>query len=220
MVAPIRTIETVADLDEAIASLIVADPRLAEVSEIAGRPPLRRREDGFAGLAAIIISQQVSVASADAIHGRFCEALGDVSAEAVLAAGEAGLRACGLSRPKMRTFLAVAEAERAGAIDFAALRALGDDDVAERLIALKGIGPWTAEIYLLTCLGRTDVWPGGDLALQEAARLAFGLEARPSLDELREIAAPWQPWRSVAARLLWSYYGKVRNLKRETGGTV
>jgi DNA-3-methyladenine glycosylase II len=220
MAVPARTIDTEADLDAAIAALKAADPRFHPIAELAGRPPLRRRTDGFAGLAAIIVSQQVSVASADAIHRRVSETLGEVCARAVLDAGEEGLGACGLSRPKMRTFLAVAEAEAAGDIDFAALRRLEDHAVTERLVALKGIGPWSAEIYLLSCLGRTDVWPGGDLALQEAARIAFDLDERPTGDAMAVLAEPWRPWRSVAARLLWSYFGKVRNLKRETGGSV
>ena len=215
-----KNINTEADLDAAIAALIAADGRLAPVAELAGRPPLRRRADGFSGLAAIVISQQVSVASADAIHRRVTGALGEIRARTVAEAGEEVLRACGLSRPKTRTFLALAEAEESGRIDFVGLRDLADADVTEHLLALKGIGPWTAEIYLLSCLGRADVWPAGDLALQEALKLALDLDARPRAEDTHGLAEPWRPYRSVAARLLWSYYGVARDLARETGGSI
>jgi len=146
--------------------------------------------------------------------------LNNINAENVAGAGEQGLRACGLSGPKIRTFLGVAEAEITGAIDFDTLRDLDDQAVTEALVALKGIGPWTAEIYLLTCLGRRDVWPAGDLALQEAMKLALGLDARPKAADTHDLAEPWRPWRSVAARLLWSYYAHARNLSPQTGGSV
>ncbi|VAW12203.1 DNA-3-methyladenine glycosylase II [hydrothermal vent metagenome] len=215
-----QNLNTEADLDAAIAVLVAADKRLAAVARVTGRPPLRRRADGFAGLAAIIISQQVSIASAQAIHRRVSSALGDISARTALKAGEAGLRACGLSGPKIRTFLAVATAEASGQIDFGALRAQGDRNVTEHLVALKGIGPWTAEIYLLSCLGRADVWPAGDLALREAMKLALDLDIRPRAEDTHAHAEPWRPYRSVAARLLWSYYAAARNLGRETGGSL
>jgi len=215
-----QNINTVADLNVAITALIAADARLGPVAEKVGTPPLRRRDDGFSGLAAIIISQQVSVASADAIHNRLGEALGDICAQRVLSVGEEGLRVCGLSRPKIRTFLNVANAEHDGTIDFVALRALDDNDVTEKLVALKGIGPWSAEIYLLSCLGRSDVWPAGDLALQEAMKLALGLDIRPTAHDTILQAEPWRPYRSVAARLLWSYYGVARKMARETGGSI
>lgn len=214
------TIETEADLDAAIAVLGANDPRLAAVARLTGRPPLRRRPDGFAGLVAIVISQQVSIASAEAIHNRTVAALGAVGARTVLDAGEEGLRACGLSRPKIRAVLALARAEADGAVDLGGLRSLGDAEVAARLTALPGIGPWTADLYLLSCLGRADVWPGGDLALREAMRMAISLEGRPSAEQTSVHAEAWRPYRSVAARLLWSYYGRVRSLKRETGGSL
>ncbi len=215
-----QILNTEADLDAAITALVAADGRLAAVAKATGRPPLRRRGDGFGGLAAIIISQQVSVASADAILRRMTNVLVKINAQNVSGAGETGLRTCGLSGPKIRTFLAVADAEITGGINFNALRTCSDQAVTEQLTALTGIGPWTADIYLLTCLGRMDVWPAGDLALQEAMKLVLGLDARPRAADTTQLAEPWRPFRSVAARLLWSYYARARKLTRQTGGSV
>jgi DNA-3-methyladenine glycosylase II len=166
-----------------------------------GVPPLRRRADGFGTLLQAVVGQQVSTASAAAIWARM-EAAGLVVSDAVAAASEEELRAVGLSRPKMRYARGIAGA----GLDFQALRDLPDAEVLARLVALPGIGPWTAEIYALTALGRADVFPPGDLALQEAARMLYGLEARPNAAELRNMALGWSPWRAVAARLLWAWY--------------
>ena len=163
--------------------------------------PLRRREGGFHNLLGAIVSQQVSVAAADAIWRRM-EAAGMTRAEAVAGASEEELRACGLSRQKVR----YAQALAAAGIDFDALRGLPDEDVVGTLVALPGIGRWTAEIYAMFSLGRADVFAPADLALQESARILFALDARPSEKVLRAMAADWSPWRAVAARLLWAYY--------------
>ncbi|MGB7271566.1 MAG: DNA-3-methyladenine glycosylase 2 family protein, partial [Albidovulum sp.] len=149
----------------------------------------------------IIMGQQVSVASADAIWGRL-EAAGLTKAENVAAAGEDDLRACGLSRQKIRYALALAQS----GIDYDALKTAPDEAVIAALVALPGIGRWTAEVYAMFSLGRADVFAPGDLALQEAARLAFDLPARPSEKALRAMAEDWSPWRAVAARALWAYY--------------
>ncbi len=180
---------------------------------IGGPPPLRRREPGFAGLAAIIVSQQVSVASASAIYARLEARLAPVSARTVLAADDEALRACGLSTPKLRALRALARAVTEG-LDLAGLGSLDATDAHRALVAVSGIGPWTADIFLLFCLGHPDAFPAGDLALQEAARLALGLDARPDARGLEGIAERWRPWRGVAARLLWSYY---RGVKRRSG---
>jgi DNA-3-methyladenine glycosylase II len=148
-----------------------------------------------------IVSQQVSVASANAIWARL-EAAGLCDPAAMAAADEATLRAVGLSRQKARYGQALATA----GIDFAALRSAPDAEVMAVLTAVPGIGQWTAEIYAMFALGRADVFAPGDLALQEAARLLFGMEARPSERALRGMAQGWAPWRAVAARLLWAYY--------------
>ena len=194
----IRTEDCVA---EGAAWLAAREPQFALALERTGPLPLRRREDGFASLLDAIISQQVSVASAAAIWRRL-EAAGLTQAAAMAAAGEEELRACGMSRQKIRYARALAQA----GLDYAALRMAPDDAVIATLVALPGIGRWTAEIYAMFSLGRADVFAPGDLALQESARLLFGLDGRPSEQDLRRRAEDWSPWRGVAARLLWAYY--------------
>tara|TARA_R110002110_G_scaffold40880_13_gene130458 strand:- start:1454 stop:2050 length:597 start_codon:yes stop_codon:yes gene_type:complete len=181
--------------------LALAEPRFATALALTGDLPLRLRADGFAALLDAIVSQQVSVASARAIWARL-EAAGLTEASRVSAASQDDLRGCGLSRPKIRYALGVARAD----IDYAALRTLPDAAVVNTLVQLPGIGSWTAEIYAMFSLGRADVFAHGDLALQEAARRLFELSERPSEKQMRAMAAPWSPWRSVAARILWAYY--------------
>ena len=181
--------------------LAAREPQFAKALAHTGPLPLRRREDGFASLLDAIISQQVSVASAAAIWRRL-EAAGLTDAAPMALAGDEDLRACGLSRQKMRYARALAQA----GLDYAALRTAPDDAVIAALVALPGIGRWTAEIYAMFSLGRADVFAPGDLALQESARLLFGLDGRPSEKDLRARAEDWSPWRGVAARLLWAYY--------------
>lgn len=196
-----RLIETEADIAEGCAWLSAAEPRFAAALALAGPPPLRRRPEGFATLLRAICAQQLSVASADAVWRRL-EAAGATEAAAVTRLDDAALRACGLSRPKIRYARALAEAD----LDYAALSRLPEDDAVARLTAVTGVGRWTAELYLLTAVGRADVFAPGDLALQEAARALFALEARPREPALHAMAAAWSPWRAVAARLLWAYY--------------
>lgn len=200
-----RIIETEACVAEGAAFLSAADPRLARALALTGPLPLRRREDGFAALLDAIVSQQVSVAAGDAIWSRL-DAAGLTSAPEVCQADEAALRACGLSRQKIRYAKALAEAD----IAYDRLRAAPDTEVIARLTEIPGIGRWTAEIYALFSLGRADILPAGDLALQESARMLFDLPARPSERHLRDMATPWAPWRGVAARLLWAYYRVAR----------
>ncbi len=177
------------------------EPRFADALAQTGEVPLRLRDDGFAELLGAIVSQQVSTTSAQAIWGRMVQA-GLTDPVRVARATEAELRACGLSRQKIRYAAALADA----GIDYAALRDLPSEAVIARLVEVPGIGRWTAEIYAMFSLGRADVFAPGDLALQEAARLLFELDARPGDRELRAMAEAWSPWRAVAARLLWSYY--------------
>lgn len=200
-----RLIESEACVAEGLDWLVVREPRFAAALDLAGAVPLRRRPDGFGALVDAIVSQQVSVASARAIHGRL-HAAGLTGADAIAAAEEEALRACGLSRPKMRYLRALADA----GLEFGALRRLPDEEVIAALVAVPGIGRWTAEVYAMLALGRADVFAPGDLALQEAARGIFGLEARPTDKALRAMAADWSPWRGVAARLMWAYYAQVR----------
>ena len=181
--------------------LAAQEPRFAEALPLVGVLPLRREEDGFAALLRAIVGQQVSLARARAIWGRL-ENMGLTEAAVMAAASDEDLRAAGLSRQKARYGRALAQA----GIDFSALRGVPDVDVVRELVAVPGIGVWTAEIYAMFALGRADVFAPGDLALQEAARMLFRLEARPTEKALRMMAEAWSPWRSVAARILWAYY--------------
>ena len=199
-------IHTEADLERAIAGLIAADPRWRDALAAAGRPSLRRRPGGFAGLASIVVSQQLSTASAKAIWSRLESALDPFSPQIVRRARTAKLARAGLSAPKTRTLKAIASAIDRGELDLALLSGLSADEAHRRLTAIHGIGPWTADIYLLFCLGHADAWPAGDLALQEAARLLLGLRSRPSSRDMGPLAESWRPWRGAAACVLWTYY--------------
>ena len=196
-----RIIETADCVAEGAHWLARAEPRFAMALALTGPLPLRRQADGFAALLDAIVGQQVSVASADAIWRRL-EAAGFTDQARMAVASDEELRAAGLSRQKARYGRALAGA----GIDFEALRVLPDEAVMATLVAVPGIGRWTAEIYAMFALGRADVFAAGDLALQEAARLLFGLDQRPGDKALRTLAEAWSPWRAVAARALWAYY--------------
>jgi len=204
----LHSLDTEAALRRGLDALAEADPVVARMRAEAGTPPLRKRDPGFRGLAAIVVSQQLSTASAAAIRKRIEDRFPDFAPERLLAASDEDLRACGLSAPKIRTLRAVAEA--AAGLPLEATAGLPAEEIHARLVAIKGVGPWTADIYLLFCLGHADAFPAGDLALQEAARIAYGLNARPGPKELFAIAERWRPWRGVAAKLLWAYYGVVK----------
>jgi DNA-3-methyladenine glycosylase II len=206
-------IHTEADLQRGIAALIKRDPRFAAVLERTGLPPLRRREGGFAGLAQIIMGQQLSTASAAAIYGRLIAIADPFDHHAILRARKDRLLRIGLSNAKVKALKEIAKAIAAKQIDLATLADMPADVAHAALVGLHGIGPWTADLYLLACIGHADAWPAGDLALQEAARLAFGLSQRPTAKEMAALAEPWRPYRAVAARLLWSYYRVMK--KRE-----
>jgi DNA-3-methyladenine glycosylase II len=203
-------LETQADVDAGVRQLILQDPRLEAVAAVAGRTPLRRRTGGFAGLAQIITAQQLSTASAGAIWGRLTAKFDPLTPDKIRSARAATLGRIGLSGAKIRAFKAIATAIRKDGLDLDALAELPADDAHRALTALHGVGPWTADIYLLFCLGHADAWPAGDLAVQEAMRLAFHLKARPSTKEMGPLAEPWRPRRGVAALLLWSYYRAVK----------
>ncbi|ATG35712.1 putative DNA repair protein [Phaeobacter piscinae] len=196
-----RIITSDACVREGAAWLADQDPRFAAAIDLCGPLPLRRKPEGFGELLSAIVSQQVSVASANAIWGRMVEA-GLDTAPRVAAASEEDLRAVGLSRQKIR----YAHALAAAGIDFDTLRHLPDAEVIATLTQVSGIGTWTAEIYAMFSLGRADVFAHGDLALQEGARILLDLPERPKPAAMRRIAEAWSPWRSVAARVLWAYY--------------
>ena len=200
-----RIIQSLDCVAEGCAWLAAREPAFARALPLVGALPLRREPDGFAALLRAIVGQQVSVASARAIWARL-EAAGLPDVAVMAAATDDDLRAAGLSRQKARYGRALAQA----GIDFSALRDIPDKGVVATLTAVPGIGVWTAEIYAMFALGRADVFAPGDLALQEAARMLFGLETRPSDKALRAMAEAWSPWRSVAARILWAYYRVAR----------
>ena len=204
-----RLILTETDMIEGLEYLQRADPRLVPVVETAGPVGIRYRPPGFEGIARIVMGQQLSVASADAIWGRFEGLLGEATAENYLRQSEEALRAAGLSGGKIKTLNALAEAA-AGGLDLEGLAAEPAEVTTEKLTAIHGIGRWTAEIFLLFCARHADVLPAGDLALQVAAAEALALEGRPSEKKLRAISELWSPWRGVAAKLLWAYYKTMR----------
>jgi DNA-3-methyladenine glycosylase II len=196
-----RIITSDACVAEGAAYLAGIEPRFAQALHLTGALPLRLKNDGFEALLDAIVSQQISVAAAASISQRLKEAH-LISEADIRVASEDDLRGAGLSRPKVRYVKDLAQS----GLDYVALRAMPTTDVIAQLIEIKGIGTWTAEIYAMFSLGRADVFAAGDLALQEAAKVLFGLDARPSEKDFNLMAEAWAPWRAVAARLLWAYY--------------
>lgn len=181
------------------------------VAARAGPFDVRRAEGGFAGLARIVTGQQVSTASADAIWARFAALEGALDPAGYLGLSEAAIRGAGQSGGKYRTLRGVAEAIAEGRLNLAPLAALPADEAIAGLTRLKGIGPWTAEIYLMFSAGHPDIFPAGDVALQRAVQWAFGLDDKPPVRDLIATARAWSPHRSTAALLFWRYYRAVRN---------
>lgn len=205
-----RRIDTEADIAEGLEALVGLDPRLAEVVARAGDVPLRRVEPGFPALVSIIVAQQVSRASADAILGRLVRLVDPLDAAGILAAGEAAFREAGLSRPKQRTLLALSRRAVEDGLDLVGLADVEAAQAMAQLCAVPGIGPWTAQVYLLTAAGHPDVFPAGDVALQGAVGAALKLDARPGSKALSTMAESWTPWRAVAARLFWAYWREMQ----------
>ena len=200
-----RIIVSKACIAEGLNWLAQKEGKFSDAITLVGPIPIRLREDGFSRLFGAIVSQQLSVASAKAIWGRL-ESAGMISAKAIEKASDEDLRSCGLSRQKIRYVRALCAAN----VDYLALREASTEEVLETLVKISGIGVWTAEIYIMFSLGRADVFAPGDLALQEAAKILFNLEQRPTEKQLRIMAKKWSPWRAVAARLLWAYYKQVK----------
>lgn len=190
------------DIITACAALAVACPKLAVVINSSPPPPLRLREGNFIGLARIIVFQQISIAAGGAIWDKFLAVAGEITPTKIIQLSEDELRAGGLSRPKIRTLKALSDAILSGKVTNEHLET-GDNDA---LTAISGIGPWTVQVYQLSCVGDADVFPAGDLALQEALKDVFGLEARPGEKQSIDLVAHWKPYRAVGARLLWAHY--------------
>lgn len=204
-----RFIHSDEDLAWHIAQLAEAHPEFAPLAAEAGSVPIRWLDAGFKGLVFVVTGQQISIAAGRAIYNRLESALGGICPEALAAASDDVLRAAGFSAPKIRTLRALQEAALSGGLDLESLESAQSEDAIAALCAIKGVGPWTAEVYLLFAAGHPDIFPAADLALQEATRLAFALDARPAPRDLRAKSEAWSPWRSAAARLLWAYY-KIR----------
>lgn len=190
--------------------LLALDPRLIPVLARAGRVEIRRAAPGFAGMAQIVCGQQLSVASARAIWGRFAALEGATNPQGFLAIEETRIRSTGFSQAKCRTLRAVATAVLEGALDFEALALRPAAEAMARLTALPGVGPWTAGIYLMFCAGHPDIFPVGDLALRKAVGHALGMDDAPDVRDLAIIAATWSPHRATAALLFWRYYAALR----------
>ena len=211
-------IDTPEALAKGLRSLLRRDPRLRPINRLAGKwtergiaagdSGLLRRQPGFASLLRIIIEQQVSVASANAIWGRLQDKVSLVP-EDMLQVEDATFREVGFSRQKTQYARALATEIVEGRLDLEALQHMSEADATSALVRVKGIGRWTAEIYLMFVLGRPDVWPAGDLVLQYAVRDLFDLGDRPKEKEMDALSEPWRPWRSVAARLFWHSYEVV-----------
>ncbi len=186
------------------------EPVFAAILQEAGAPRFRRRRNGFPTLLHIILEQQVSIDAAAAMHRRLSGLCRPLLPEAFLALDDATLRSCGFSRQKMGYARHLAEKAAGGEFDFLRLAEADDETALARLLALKGIGRWSAEIYLIFALGRSDIWPAADLGLQVAAGERLGLGSRPAEPELRHLGEAWRPWRSVAACLFWQSYLHTR----------
>jgi len=204
-----RRIKTKIDLKEGVAALIRSCGHMARVHAFAGDPPLRRRPAEFKGLTRIIVGQQLSIASANAIWGRLYAELRPFCPESLISLPEGDLRRAGLSVAEIATLRRLATAINRGSLDLDALTQAPEEVFHAKLTALKGIGPWTTDISLF-CLARADAWSPGDLALQVAVKDMLALAARPNQALMVEIAEVWRPWRAVAARMLWSYYALRR----------
>ena len=203
-------LHTQADLEAALPLLILKDPRLKPVADKTGAFSLRRREAGFAGLCAIVCGQQLSTASAAAIRTRLFAAFDPFHHDTVRRARVDKLKRLGLSAAKIKSIREIGKAVAKGRIDLTLVGNMDADAAHTVLTALHGVGPWTADIYLLFCLGHSDAWPAGDLALQEAIRLGFGMRKRPTVKDMARLSEGWRPWRGAAAHLLWAYYKVVK----------
>jgi DNA-3-methyladenine glycosylase II len=208
-----------ADLEDAIRALLKRDPRLQPVFELAGMPALRRREPGFVGLAHIVCGQQLSTASAGAIWARLTAAFDPFHHESVGRARADRLGRLGLSAAKIKTLKNLAREIATERLNLDVLANEDADAAHHTLVSLHGIGPWTADVYLLFCLGHGDAWPAGDLAVQEAVKIGLGLKTRPTAKEMAPLAEPWRPMRGAAAHLWWSYYRAIKKREGVIAGT-
>ena len=186
------------------------DPSLIPIIKQTPSVALRRDQQGFQGLARIIIGQHVSTASAAAIHARFITEISPITPQNYLIASQDTLTKIGLTKAKQSTLTILSTAIMEKTLDLDTINQLPEQEAIAQLTSLKGIGPWTAEVYLLFCAGHPDIFAAGDLAIREAVRQAFNMAMRPPEKELRSIALKWSPLRGIASRLFWSYYAVIK----------
>jgi DNA-3-methyladenine glycosylase II len=211
LIEPSPRLDSAAAVASHIEELVRIDPRIAAVRDFAGEVQPRITPPGFYGIAKVICGQQLSVSSAAAIWARFEQLPGALDPVTYLSLSEEAVRATGFSGGKFRTVRVIAEAMVAGQLDFDHLETLPAAEAVAYLVAHKGIGPWTAEVYLIFCAGHPDVFPAGDLALLKAVQHGLGLDARPTIKDMIAIAAAWAPHRSAAALLFWRYFAVMRD---------
>jgi DNA-3-methyladenine glycosylase II len=206
-------INSLQDLEHACAELIRLEPRFGELQARNGTPRLRTRPAGLEGLAWIVTGQLISAQAAQAIWQRVHDVLHPFDAERLADLPVDKVAAAGLTKAKASCIIGAAQAVSEGSFSFDELAPLNDDAASARLMQLKGIGRWSADIYLMTCLGRPDAWPTGDLAVRAGVQSFLGLKQLPPIGSMDDLAKSWRPWRAVAARYLWDHYLAERGLK-------
>jgi DNA-3-methyladenine glycosylase II len=207
-----KRLDTESDLAMAVEYLVTVEPRFALVVGRHGLPPLRRAEAGLESLLRIVTDQLISFRAGEAIWTRLKQSLHSLEPDAILACTQSDLRALGLSGSKARTFHAAAQAFRDGRFATAHHEVVADEDIMRGLLEIPGVGPWTANIYLMTVVRSADAWPAADLALQRSAGNLLSLPGKPSAREMALLAEAWRPWRSAAALLLWSHYRGLKQM--------
>lgn len=208
-----KRIETQDDIASGAQALRRQCAVMRAVHDAVGDPPVRIQAEGFEGLARIIVGQQLSVASARAIWERCQKKFQPFTPDRIARARQTTMKSVGLSAPKIKTMKAAAAAAREGTLPLDDFASMSEPDIHDAMTAVPGIGPWTADIYIMFSLGRADAFAVGDLALQIGAQYAFGHAERPKPDDLLAMAEAWRPWRGVAARMLWAYYAHVKAQK-------
>jgi DNA-3-methyladenine glycosylase II len=203
------------DLKKGVAELVAIDRSLKTIAKHADRLSISQGEEGFEALLEIVVSQQLSSAAADTIFARVKERVVPFDPATLLATDAESLRAAGLSAPKQKHMRSIAARIVSGELDLVRLADMQDDDAHAHLIETSGIGPWTAQVYLMSSLQRADVWPAGDVALQAAVTKALGLRKRPTIKKMIALGERWRPWRTVAARLFWTHYRMTQEIEKQ-----
>ncbi len=213
--AKIRRLRNRRDLTKGVAALVAIDKSLKKIAKHADRLSISQAEEGFEALLEIVVSQQLSSAAADTIFARVKERVVPFDPETLLETDAEVLRAAGLSAPKQKHMRSIAARIVSGELDLVRLAEMHDDEAHAHLVETSGIGPWTAQVYLMSSLKRADVWPAGDVALQAAVTKALGLKKRPDIKAMIALGERWRPWRTVAARLFWTHYRVTLEVEKQ-----